>query len=505
MNNMMKKIYILSLVAVALLGITSCSDDFLEVQPTEFLSESQIAEAAEKNPDVVAGSVSGIYTLMFETGTGGVDGHDDFGQKGYDIYSDFLSSDMALSISTYGWYRRTTEFTTTTDFTSNVNYMPWRYYYRLIRSANSVINALGGNDVVPELEENKYLMGQAKAIRGYCYFYLTQFYTTDYEPTAEILPIYTDPQQENQPKSTTADVFALIEKDLTEAIDLLDNFQRTAKNQVNKYVAEGLLAYAYGVMGGDKLAQAKTLTNDIITNGGFDLMTEDEVVYTGDPSIGGFRDVNTSGWMWGVDITLDNGLDLVSWWGQMDLFTYSYQWAGDRKAIDEGLYNQIPEDDVRKGQFYPDAGSGYYLLPYNKFYTAARTVGGQRNVETDYVYMRVAEMYLLNAEVSAKSGDETTAKARLKDLMSLRVPDVTYIDALSGQALLDEIYLQTRIELWGEGKSYLAMKRNKATTVRGANHLSHVGEQIPYNDDRLTFEIPQSEIQNNPYIDSGNK
>jgi hypothetical protein len=41
--------------------------------------------------------------------------------------------------------------------------------------------------------------------------------------------------------------------------------------------------------------------------------------------------------------------------------------------------------------------------------------------------------------------------------------------------LKKEIYLQTRIEFWGEGKSYLAMKR-KATTTRGSNHLFFAGD-----------------------------
>ena len=109
-------------------------------------------------------------------------------------------------------------------------------------------------------------------------------------------------------------------------------------------------------------------------------------------------------------------------------------------------------------------------------------------------------MYLLNAEAAARSGDENTAKNRLKAVLEKRVPDPGYVDGLSGQNLINEIYLQTRIELWGEGKSYLAMKRNHATIVRGSNHLSYVGVQVPYNDPRLTFSIPQSEIQNNPFI-----
>ena len=110
-------------------------------------------------------------------------------------------------------------------------------------------------------------------------------------------------------------------------------------------------------------------------------------------------------------------------------------------------------------------------------------------------------MYLLHAEAAAKTSDESGARATLKLLLEQRIPDTSYIDGLSGQALIDEIYLQTRIELWGEGKSYLAMKRNKANIVRGSNHLSNVGVSIPFDDNRLTFLIPQLEIQNNPFID----
>ncbi len=499
----MKKTYIISFLFLLLFVVTSCKKDFLEVQPTEVLSEQQIAEAAKNNPDVITGSMSGIYTLMFEVATGGTSRHEDFGQKAYDIYSDFLSADLALTKNSYSRYLSFTELTVTADYTTNGNYMVWRYYYRLVRAANSVISALGGNDVTPELDDNKYLMGQAKAMRAYCYFYLSQFYTPSYNPTEEILPIYTDPIQQNQPKSTTQAVFDLIISDLTDAINLLETFDRSAKHQVNKYVAEGLLAYTYAVMGGnDNYVLAKNLTTDIITNGGFSIMTQEEVVYAGDGNLGGFNSVNSPGWMWGVDITIDHGLNLRSFWGQMDRYSYSYQYYGDIKGIDKGLYDAIPANDIRKGQFSSNSESSYYLSPLGKFYDSNRVPKGTSNTTTnDYVYMRVSEMYLLNAETAAKSGDEATAKTSLKALLELRLPDVSYVDGLSGQSLLDEIYLQTRIELWGEGKSYLAMKRNHATIERGTNHLSLVGVPISYDDPRLSFLIPQNEIQNNPFID----
>ena len=117
--------------------------------------------------------------------------------------------------------------------------------------------------------------------------------------------------------------------------------------------------------------------------------------------------------------------------------------------------------------------------------------------------MRIAEMYLLSAEMAAKEGQDGDAKTRLNQLLSQRfsnASDYAYVDGLAGDVLLKEVILQTRIELWGEGKSYLSMKRNKQMMTRGSNHVFHAGLSIPYSDERLTYEIPRAEIQNNPFI-----
>jgi hypothetical protein len=294
---------------------------------------------------------------------------------------------------------------------------------------------------------------------------------------------------------------------LTQAVDYLGDFNRSTKDQVNKSVAQGLLAYALAARGtNEDLQKVVTITDDIISTGGFRLVNKDEVVAMLNPTTGallntaaGFNDVKSPSWMWGVDITLANDLDLISWWGQIDLYTYSYAWAGDPKVIDAGLYSSIRNDDLRKGQFVDVDGDGL-LWPTNKFFAPERKIGGQRNVTTDYLYMRVDEMYLLNAEAKAKLGQDGPARERLKELLALRITDFSYVDALSGKALQDEIYLQTRIEFWGEGKSYLAMKRNKATITRGQNHLFFPGQSFSFDAPELTFKIPQAEVLNNPNL-----
>jgi hypothetical protein len=504
----MKKIKLL--FAATLLAVSySCSDELLdnsgtsgESQPTQFFTSAQLGYGAQTNPALTTAFVNGAYAQMVQQGAGGSTSHVDFGHKSFDIFGDMVSGDMSLSVSTYGWYRASiTELQGPEDFTRGENRMIWRYYYRIIRSANTIIQAFGGNDATPDTEVGRHQMGQAKALRAHSYFYLTQYFQKEYNPSEAILPMPVEPGG-NLPKSTAQEVYDLMESDLNHAISLLSDYNRTSKVSINQDVARLILAYVLGAKGG-RDADVATLTQQVINSGNYNMLNAGDVT-------NGFNDVSSPSWMWGIDITPELGLGLISWWGQIDAYSYSYAWAGDYKVMDQTLFDAIPANDARKSQFLDDTSNGRHLQPLNKFYYSASAVGGgfgtgpQSGVTADYVYMRVEEAYLLNAEANAKAGNEGPARASLKALVSRRVPDASYVDSLSGQALLDEIYLQTRIELWGEGKSYLAMKRNKATVTRGANHLSLVGTPIQYNEERMTFEIPQDEIQNNPFVSSQN-
>lgn len=488
--NLLKTVFTLAVIATFL----SCEKEFLETSPTEFINLEDTGASGELNPEILDATLNGIYSMMINTGTGGSDplDHADFGQKGFDIYTDFLSGDLALYQNNYNRYSAFVNLLATADYSDLRNYYPWRYYYRVIRSSNLVIKSLGGNDVVPESISGKHSLGQAKALRAYAYFYLTQLYATEYVPSAPVLPLYKDADDPIQALATMQEVYDFMIEDLTSAITLLDGFTRTSKTNINEDVAKGLLAYVYASK--DESASnllAKALADEVIASG-YPLTTSSQAV-------GGFNTLSTPSWIWGFDLTLTQGLDLVSWWGQIDVFTYSYQYAGDKKGMDNLLYSKIKATDIRKTQF--DVANG--LQPRNKFYNAARIEGGQREVEDDYIYMRVDEMYLLSAEMAAKEGQDGPARTRLNELLSKRfatASEYAYVDGLAGNDLLNEVILQSRIELWGEGKSYLSMKRNKQTMTRGTNHVFHAGLSIPYSDPRLTYKIPRAEVQNNPFI-----
>ena len=479
----MKKILTFSILSAVAFNLTACKDDFLTTEPTAVVSTAPA--------DV---RLNGLYLMTYQTGTGGTSGHTDFGQKNVDICTDMLCGDMALLATNYGQYQDIANLKATQQPSDNYNYIPWRYYYRLIYEANKSIAELAS----PKNNSEKYTLAQFRALRGYAYFYLMQIFTTKYEPDSRTnsIPLYTTADITSKPRVKQSEVYAQIISDLEFAVTNLAGFTRSKKGMIDKYVAEGLLTYVYAAMGNNQ--KVAELAQDIVNNSGYPLTTREQIFYdTTTKKGGGFNDVETKSWMWGVDLITENSFDLKSWWGMIDIYSYSYAMAGDGKAMDNKLYAKIRENDIRKKQFNKD------LLPANKFFAPDRVIGGQRKISTDYVYMRVDEFYLLAAEALAKLGQDAQAKTIYKKLLELRYPkataatDVAYVDALTNAQLQDDIYLNTRIELWGEGKSYFAMKRNHKTIERGSNHVEEKNESFKYDNPRLTFSIPENETINN--------
>jgi len=507
----MKKINYIIVIFASLI-LTSCGDDFLDQRPTSFISNEDLGETALINPEIVEGNLRGIYNQMVTAGIGGTGNQEDFGHKSFDLMSDLLSSDLAQVGARYNRFVSLANYIWTADQTITLpNYTAWRFYYRIINSANLIIAANGGNDIIPESDAVKGVVGQAKTIRAFAYFYLSQYYAIEYNASAEILPLYILPGEAGKPKSTMSDIYDQIIADLNSAISFMNGYNRPNKASINQNVAKGILAYVYASMGqSDKNKLAQQLADEVINSGEFTMMDAAEVT-------GGFTSLSTPGWMWGFDITIANDLGLVSWHGFMDYYSYSYQAVGNFRGIDDGLYARIHDNDIRKQQHGSSSGEGAAavvtpgaapLIPVGKFYNLNKVPFGQLPITDDYVYMRVTEMYLLSAEMAAVEGNDAAAKTRLKEVLAKRFADpadYAYVDALSGQALIDEIVFQTKIEFVAEGKSYLLMKRRKLTNTRGTNHLNRAGESISYDDPAVTFSIHQRELTDNPNITSGNK
>ena len=125
---------------------------------------------------------------------------------------------------------------------------------------------------------------------------------------------------------------------------------------------------------------------------------------------------------------------------------------------------------------------------------------------SDIVFMRMAEMYLITSEAAARKGDNDSAKNILLKLLKERTDSSKFaeieaeIKGLSPEALLEKIFYNWRVEMWGEGLSLSVIKRFKYDNKRSARNLYFKEEAIKWNDPRLTYEIPQNETINNTLI-----
>lgn len=121
----------------------------------------------------------------------------------------------------------------------------------------------------------------------------------------------------------------------------------------------------------------------------------------------------------------------------------------------------------------------------------------------DVPYMRAAEMYLIEAEARARQGQDAAAQTALFELAKNR--DYNYVSsANTGQALIDEILFQRRIELWGEGFRFTDLKRTNSPLNRSGipNHLPILISvtSVPAGDERWEWLFPQDEVNANKQI-----
>ena len=88
--------YLAILAAAFMMG--SCSDDFLDKEPSENASEDQIKDLLDKDPTAIQAYITGYYKNMFSPEA--QQSHDDFGLKAFELATDLMGDDMAYMTHT---------------------------------------------------------------------------------------------------------------------------------------------------------------------------------------------------------------------------------------------------------------------------------------------------------------------------------------------------------------------------------------------------------------------
>ncbi len=489
-------------VVLAGLAFTSCSEDFLDREPVgDYITEDQLSENMKWNAQVLLGELNGVTSNLIRWQTGGTTRQDDFGQKSVDIVHDLMTGDMVYcNGNSYGWFGEDCRLQNAT-YNQNRPYILWRYYYRVINAANFNLDTAGSDIVEPENAQNKYYFAVAKTIRAYAYFNLVTNFAKNYNVSKDkkTLPVYRTQTEAYGAPQTVDSVYNFIFEDLNGAIAAYQNAAAEGVtgdiSMPGLDVAYTIAAYAY-LQKGDNAKALEAATNA--------LTVTSKQPLTGNNLYFGFNTVNNSNWMWGIDITDQNTGGLCTFWGMMDLFTYSYTAAGDFKVINSDLHSQIPDTDARKVWFAITLknNQGQVVaagVPGNKFYDPARIMMGDATWTNDIHFMRAEEPYMIAAEAAARMGQLDEAKGYLGVILEDRdAAKAATLEDMTKDELLEEIYFNWRVEFWGEGKSLLTLKRFEKSATRPANDYYVEIGTVNYDDVRFTFAIPQTELQNNP-------
>ena len=435
--------------------------------------------------------------------------------------NDLESADAIMPASSYNWFSVCGEYNRLGTYRNT----SIRYYslMNMIALANKFI-ALA--DPASTNEATIYGLAQIRAMRAWCYMLLANNYQFPYlmaqdQPCVPLVTENTD-DPNNTPRATVAEVYDLVLSDLNFAVEKLDGFVRTSKAQIDVKVAHGLRARANLEMGNWEAA----FNDAYAAANGFEPASIAEV------SKPAFCDISEHNWIWGFDMT--PGMPTTT--GGNGLYATTSSWlrsfSGHAYAtslqvyccINKLLWDKIPDTDVRKGWWvdenlasplldgltWPDLGevataddggsTKLLYLPYTNVKFACNPIATMLN-EEDMPLMRVEEMILIMAEAKAHT-DQATAAAILNAFVQ------TYRDpsyAGSNRNLLDEIWFQRRVELWGEGFGIPDVKRLGKPVVRFHDQNTNVPYKyrfnIPANDPLLLMPFPSNALQNNTALE----
>jgi hypothetical protein len=466
MKTTMKKI--LNIMALLILVLSfGCAEDYLDTVPTDAVSESLVFTTTQNAYSALNGIHRSLYIRYDSQGQPG--------EAGVMIMREVMGEDVVMTGLANNWFVSTTRWLTHRNENAGDVRFAWRYYYKVIGNANLLIANID-NAVGPQVDKDE-IKGQALAYRAWAHFNLVQLFGERYNVGGNNsqlgVPIVLEPITEGAARNTVEEVYTQVNTDLDAAIALLTE-RRNAKSHLNINVARGIKARVALTQG--RWADAASLAKQ--AREGYPLMNEADMY-------SGFNNVDNPEWIWGSRQQDDQQTFFASYFAYMSVNFSSTNIRGNPKAINRLLFNQIKSTDMRKRLWDPNASKAALRDPFIDQVTLSNfakrdymnrkfVASGNASSVGDVIYMRAAEMYLIEAEALARAGNGGQAATVLNEFASQRDAAFTST-ANTGAALIEEIMIQRRIELWGEGFRFYDLKRlNLPLDRSGSNHVDQV-------------------------------
>jgi hypothetical protein len=488
----------------------------------------QVQETNIIAPSRASASFNGMFTNIGKP-TKLANTPDDWGYLMILFCNDLEGADAVIADSGYNWFSVCGEYSSRNNTYRNPR-LRYQAPFNMIGDVNTFIAGFP-EDVTDENAIN--MIAQAKVLRAYSYMLLApqyQFAPLTYvkaegKKGADLpcVPLVNGEPVDftHNPRATVAEIYNFVMEDLNDAVAKLEGAQeRSSKMFIDANVAYGLRARANLILGNWEAAY-----NDAVKAAeGYEPASIAEV------SVPAFYNIEDHNWIWGYDMAtgLPSNVQSNGLYATTTSWLRSFSGQGYAPAcqvytcINSLLWNLIPDTDVRKGWWvdenlesplldglkWPgfddvanadDGDNKLPFLPYTnvKFgvFSMATTVN-----EEDMPLMRVEEMILIQAEAKAHT-DAGTAKNILESFVQT-YRDPAYSADAAGRTLLDEIWFQRRVELWGEGFGVFDNLRLDKPIVRshGAG-TSNIADAFRFNldsqDPWLRMRFPQGEMNTN--------
>jgi hypothetical protein len=370
----------------------------------------------------------------------------------------------------------------------------WANPYTIIKNANFVLDALPSSTLATT--KKNQLIAEASFLRAYAYFFLVQLY-------GDVpMPVKAVSSNENlqMPRTPQADIYKLILSDLTFAEANLPDVA-PIQGRAYKLVASALLAKVYLTMAGNPMKQtayyqnAKDEALKVISSGKFALVPDYASVF--------HQTTYTSESIWEKSYQVALGGNPVH---GLCLTAATY-----RPLLLPGSWfiNSFSKGDRRSQwgivQNYPAPGGGVLAPFFQKYEDTTGISKGATSSATivsyNFIYLRLAEMYLIAAEAENEINGPQNAyqyiniirqRARVDKSDPTNVPDLA---GLTQDQFRQAVWKERKWELVLEGSSWMDMKRENTfqniQTIRGSGLINPIGT---YNQ---TWLIPDNEVVNN--------
>ena len=500
----LKSIYKVMGCAILAASLSSCVNDWLDVAP----SDGTDADAALTSSSDLAAARTGMYKAL----KGNSNLVDYYGQQFF-VYGDVHAGDdyqyNNLGGSNRASFYYDMNYQTASEFSSSISSsnVAWKSPYIVIGRANRIIAAAEGGALSDAAEAKATIdqyAAEAKVLRALAHFDLVRIYGKPYteDQGASLgVPLVTEVLESNAKpaRSTVAEVYTQVVKDLTEAISSNALATETEPGYVSVWGAKAILSRVYLNMG--DYANALSVAEDIIKNSGAALWTRDQYFKAWDAST-----PNESEFLFRLNVAGSTDNNDLNGIGNLQQREGYKEMVATKKFVD--MLTSDPKD-VRNDMFLP-ATAAKEVATYgtNKVYlNKLRGQGGNLRNVTIVPIIRLSEVYLTAAECAFRNNDKTKAVEYLNDLVKNRTTTEASL-ATVDNITLERILIERRKELIGEGQRYFDALRNNETITRYTSEadkgwhktLSKEAQSFDRDYFKAIAAIPQAEINANPNI-----